>query len=369
MINMTNTQLEEMSDDDFEEAQALIDETPENTEPVIDDEVVEPEVGPETVSEGFEEDTEEFSEETKEVEETEEVSETEDDILADTETEESTTKEESPDDTEENSEDTQDFNYETSYNELMKPLKVSGKETQVKSIDDMRNLAMMGMDYSRKMRDIKPLRAVGETLAKAGIMVDGGVDEAALARLIDINNGDQDALSQLIQEKGIDPLDLSTDDVDYTPTASIASEQSIEIADVEKELINRGSVDNVISELDKLDERSKQFFNETPSNLLKLDDDIKNGTYETIMGAVQYEKSVGRLTGMSDMEAYIQLATQQGPVTQPVAAVTKPSVKQRKAAGITKRPPARKSVHKTYDYVNMSDDEFEALAMVDSLMY
>ncbi len=367
---MTDEELNNLDDDAFEEMQTKIDDNIENAEEVIETTVGEPEV-----SDGSEEETN-SSEETEEVEEEEEVVETEEDTPADNEPDPEATNGESPENTEETTEDEdedeldENFNYEASFNELMKPLNVSGKETEVKSIDDMRNLANMGIDYSRKMRDIKPLRAIGETLTQAGIMKDGQVDEAVLMRLVDINNGNPEALAQLMKEKEIDPLDMETEDISYAPTATMATQQNVEIQDVERELVNRNSVDLVIGELEKLDDASKQFFNETPSNLLKLDDDIKSGSYEKIMGAVRYEKDMGRLTEMSDMEAYIQMAQSGGsekPQTPAPTQDTRPSVAKRKAAGITKRAPARKNVQKEYDFVNMSDEEFEKLAPTDTM--
>lgn len=376
MSEITNDELLTMDDEDFDQVSRDYEyQETENTEEVVDEvaeEVVTQEEEP-TVDEGSEEEIEESdSEETEEVEDTEEVTETEDDQPADSETEEEPAEEESPstdDDTDEEEVEEKEFDYKTSYDEIMKPLKVSGKEVQVKSLEDARNLMSMGIDYSRKMRDFKPVKPLIATLEKAGLLVNGEVDEARFMRLLDIENGNKDAFAQIMKEKEIDPLDIEVDSVNYSPTETMVSEQSIEIQEVERELINRGSVDSVISELDKLDDRSKQFFNETPSNLLKLDDDIKSGLYEKIMGAVQYEKSLGRLQGMSDMEAYIQLATQEAPKqsipTTPKQVVKKPSAEKRKAAGITSRAPVKKQVQKTYDYANMSDEEFEALANSD----
>ena len=375
MAELTEEQLHTLDDEDFEKSQMILDDTVENAEEVIEP-VTE---GEPEISTGSEENktqiTDEVdSEETDEVEDKDEVNETEEDTLDDIEPEEEATKEESPNDTDdveaEDESTTNETNYETSFNELMKPIKVSGEEITVKSIDDARNLISMGIDYSRKMRDIKPLRAVGATLAEAGIMKDGQVDEKALMRLVDINNGDKDALAQLMAEKKIDPLDMATEDISYTPTQSMATQSSVEIADVEKELVNRGNIDKVVSELDKMDDASKQFFNETPSNLLMLDDDINSGVYEKIMAAVRYEKTLGRLQGMSDMEAYIQLAkAESSPKEAPIAEAVKPkpSVKKRKAAGISKRPPAKKTVQRTYDYENMSDEDFEKLAPADTM--
>jgi hypothetical protein len=355
----TETELMNMDDDAFEEAQNLIVENTDTEEPETKEvaEAAEEPVEEEVV----EEDVVDDSEETTDTEEPEEVTETDD---ADNETTDDAEPEESQED------DTNDsFSYEKSYNELMKTLNVSGKEVQIKSQEDMRNLASMGIDYSRKMRDIKPLRAVGETLTKAGLIRDGKVNEAELTRLLDISSGNKEALIALMNEKGFDPLDLEMEDSNYVPQTEMVDESQIAIQDVERELINRGSVDNVVQELSKLDDKSKQFFNESPDRLLKLEEDISSGAYNEFMGKVQYERTLGRLNGVSDIEAYIQFAqAANASQPQPEPTQVKPTVdkKRKKAASASRRAPVKKQT-KSYDFVNMSDEEFEKHMMVDSL--
>ena len=356
MAELSDQDIVGMDDEAFEEAQALSDDAVEN--PVEETIVEEPQEEVEQPSGSDEVEEVSDGEETEPEVEDEEVVETEDDNLADNEPEGEIEEEESPDTADEEV----DFNYKTSYEEIMKPLKVSGKDVQIKSMDDLRSLANMGIDYSRKMRDMKPLRSVGETLAKAGILVDGVVDEAALTRLIDINSGNKDAIAQLLKEQDIDPLDMETEDINYVPETSMVSEGTIAIQDIEAELNNRGSLDNVIDAVGRLDDRSKQFFNETPAHLLTLQEDIASGAFEEIMGTVEYEKSLNRLGNLSDMEAYVQIAQAKNPAKQqtqaPEPQQATPSKSKRKAAGISKRGPA-KQTKPTYDFANMSDEEFE----------
>ena len=371
---MTDEELANLDDEAFEAQAALLDDTAENadTDPLEgeldssdEDSNENDDNSEETTEVDPEEQDEDLLDEQSETSSSDEVT---DEDSHEEETEETPNKE---DDTDEESEDST-LNYEAEFKQVMEPLKVSGEAVQVKSVQDLRNLAQMGIDYSRKMRDIKPLRAVGETLAKAGIIVDGQVDETALARLVDIANGNKDAIAQLMQEKEIDPLDVDTDDVTYVPETQVVSESTLALQDVEKELVSRGTVDKVTSELMNMDAKSKEFFTEDPSRLLSLEQDISSGTYAQVMQQVRYEKTLGRMSDMSDMEAYIALvsqAAQQTPntvQTEPQAqpSVQKPSRAKRKAAGISKRAPANNSKPK-YDYVNMSDEEFEKLLPTD----
>jgi len=369
MSDMTDNELHALDDDAFEEMAAVQDNP---VDEVVNDTLDEP-VSDEVQEEIVEETSEHAEPEIVE----DEVVETEDDDSADDE-QSDTVDEEEPhngqepqpedDDTEQPSEEVE-LDYKSMYEDMMGPVKVGGKEFKVKSIDDAKKLLGMGFSFSENMQGVKPLRAVGKTLENAGIIVDGVVDEKALTRLIDIQNGDKNALAQLMRDREIDPLDVDTEDINYTPTASMVTEQSIDIQEVERELVNRGSVDTVVNELDRLDERSKAFFNNTPSNLLMLDDDIKSGVYEQVMGAVRYEKSLGRLGDVSDMEAYIQLASSQTPPVDVPQEAPKANTSKRKVAGISKRAPAKKKTQKVVDYVNMSDEEFESVAMNDNYVY
>lgn len=359
---MTEEELANMDDEEFEQLQVTSDDMVENPVSVTEETVVEETSEPEEVSEI---EDESVSEETEAETESEEETIEPDEVEVEESNEEVAVEESHTDDTKEKTEESTepDMDYKASYDAIMAPLNVSGKEVQVKSIDDLRNLANMGIDYSRKMRDVKPLRAIGETLTKAGILTEDGVDEAVLTQLIDIKNGDKDAITALMKTQNIDPLDMDLEDTDYVPKTSMVTEQDLAIADVETELVSRGSVDSVITEVSKLDEQSKQFFQESPANLLKLDDDIRNGVYEQVMGTIQYERSLGRLSGVSDIDAYIQIVSNQPQAAQEVVKapeVVKPNTTKRKAAGISKRAPAKKTVQ-TYDYANMSDEEFEKL--------
>ena len=365
---MNDSDIENMSDDEFESAQLSLDEQVENSPQVeeVQAEHIETPID-ETEDVSTDEDVSD-SEQTEEPVDDEEVVETEEDTPADSETDNNIGSSESQDEDDNDiiENDTQkDFNYESSYKALMEPIKSSGRMVDIKSIDDARKFIGMGISFSQNMKGVKPLRAVGKTLEDAGIIQNGVVDEAKLMRLIDINNGNKDAIAQNIAEHELDPLDIDIDNIQYNQEAKMATEGSVEFEDIEKELLERGGVDNVISSIDRMDAKSKQFFNESPSNLLKLDDDIKSGIYDEIMDTVQYERSLGRLGQLSDMEAYVQLATnrsnanaQQAP--EPVQAKSRVNSSKRKAAGISKRAPAKTQKQNT-DYVNMSDEEFEKL--------
>jgi len=367
---------DELGDDDFEDAQAEHDETLEGEQLVTEtmpEQVEEPTAEADTEEEPEEviEETEEPIEDEIEAEEGDDTPESEiEEEDGDEESQESDQEEVAEDDSE-----TAELDYKDAYDSVLQPIKVSGEDVQVKSVSDLRTLASMGIDYSRKMRDIKPLRALGQTLEKAGLMSDGNIDEQALLRLIDIKNGNRDALSDLMKEQDIDPFELEMDDFTYETESTMVDESSVAFSDIEKELVSRGSINKVVEAINKFDAESKAFFNDEPSNLLGLEEDIASGAYAQIISQVHYEKSVGRMTDLSDMEAYIEIASggksnneNSLAQEQEVTPVQKPRVNssKRKAAGIAKKAPVSKQ-KKTYDYAAMSDEEFEALVPSSSM--
>jgi hypothetical protein len=50
-----------------------------------------------------------------------------------------------------------------------------------------------------------------------------------------------------------------------------------------------------------------------------------------------------------------------------VQAKPKATAERKKAAGITKRAPVKQTVKQKYDFINMSDEEFEKLIPTSSL--
>jgi hypothetical protein len=102
--------------------------------------------------------------------------------------------------------------YNEAFNLLYgKPIKASGREVQLRNPEHARNFIEMGIDYNKKMHDMKPHLRTLKTLEKEGLLESG--KEERLNLLIEIEKGNKDALTRFIAESDIDPLDLADDDV------------------------------------------------------------------------------------------------------------------------------------------------------------
>lgn len=253
------------------------------------------------------------------------------------------------------------FNYKEEFSNLMAPIKANGREIQLKSIADARKLIQMGLNYDEKMVSIKPVRLAGKALERAGIIRDGVIDEYALNRMIDFNNGNIEVMKERLKELKIDPLDLDLDATNYQAQDHMVDEHSVVFDDIQRELDSRGTTTQVVEALNTMDQGSKDYFSNNPHQLLGLEQDIANGVFEEINENVRYERRMGRLHGKTDMEAYIDFARARGQMLKAQteqAPAKKVNTEQRRRAGGTK--PAVNKSSEVIDIFDMSDEEFNA---------
>jgi len=357
---MTDEEFENMTDEEFAEYEASVVDEPVEIEEVEEETSEEPEETTETQVEDdiITEDTED----TDPTEESEEESEPEEDTQEPQESEDESAEENA----QESEEDA--FDYKAHYEAIMAPLKANGREIQLKSPEDARRSIQMGLNYDDKMVAIKPVRLAGKALERAGIIKDGVIDEEALNRMIDFNNGDIEVMKQRLKELEIDPLDLDLESTDYQAQDYVPDEHSLVLDDIQQQLNSRGSTEQVVGALDVLDTGSKEFFAENPEQLLSLEQDVTNGVFDEIYGNVQYERRMGRLAGKTDMEAYIEFAQARAQAAQQVQA--QPPVQEQKPTKVVntkkraKAAGSKPAPSKTTEAVNpfdLSDDEFEQM--------
>ena len=352
---MTDEEFENMSDEEFAEYEATVEDEEVEIEEVEDEtpeEVEEIETEDDIITEDIED--------TDPTEESEAESEPEEDTPEPQEAEEETEEANAQN----SEEDT--FDYKAHYEAIMAPLKANGQEIQLKSPEDARRSIQMGLNYDDKMVAIKPVRLAGKALERAGIIKDGIVDEDALNRMIDFNNGNIEVVKERLKELEIDPLDLDLDTTDYQAQDHIPDEHSLVLDDIQQQLNARGSTEQVVTALNGMDKGSKEFFSENPQQLLGLEQDVTNGVFDEIYGNVQYERRMGRLNGKTDMEAYIEFAQarslEQAQEPQAPAAQTPTKVvntkKRAKAAGSKSAPSKPTEAVNPFD---MSDEEFDKM--------
>jgi len=289
--------IHELSDEDFAKTSAedfRVDATEEAQDDLSDDNDL-LDQSPEEELNSTTEDDEDVSEEESE-EEDDDADETEEAEETDEETE---VAEAEPSDADEQ--------YQAQLAEIMAPIKAAGREVTLKTAEEARTLIQMGVDYSDKMRGMKPHLKTLKMLENNGLL-----DEAKLSYLIDLDKKNPEAISKLLKDSEYDvhSLDIS-EESKYTPSDHSVSDSEVELDEVVSRIQDTASFSDTMDLVnDKWDDTSKRTLVAKPAMLEALNTHMSNGTFDTVMTEVERIKLFGGLTGLSDLEAYQKVGMQ-----------------------------------------------------------
>ena len=269
----------------------------------------------------------------------------------------------------------QPVDYEAAYKQLTAPFKANGREIQVQSVEDAVALMQMGANYNKKMAALKPNLKLMKLLENNGLL-----NEEKLSFLIDLEKKNPDAISKLIKDSGVDPLDLDASNVgDYKPTPHKVDDRELELDAVLDEIQETPSYTRTLDVVsNQWDGASKNVIANSPQVLKVINSHVQSGVFDVIVKEVEREKMFGRLSGLSDIEAYRQVGdaiqarggfdhlAPQGQRIQPKPAVVQPKPKmgdegkrreKRLAAGAS-QPAAPSKGKGEFNPLALSDDEF-----------
>lgn len=206
-------------------------------------------------------------------------------------------------------------NMESDISRLFQPFKASGKEFQVRNIDEAISLMQKGVDYTQKQQQLKPRLAEMKTLDQYGMLGDN------LNYAIDLFTGRPEAVAKLIRDKKLDVNQLMPSSnefgetqettTNYVPNNHRISEEQMQLSDVIDTLKANNSYDKVNTAVTKFDEASQREFVKDPNKLLALQEHINSGLYDAVMNEIDHQKTIGNpaLTGKTDFEVYTDMAT------------------------------------------------------------
>lgn len=285
-------------------------------------------------------------------------------------------------------------NMESDISRLFQPFKASGKEFQVRNIDEAISLMQKGVDYTQKQQQLKPRLAEMKTLDQYGMLGDN------LNYAIDLFTGRPEAVAKLIRDKKLDVNQLMPSSnefgetqettTNYVPNNHKISEEQMQLSDVIDTLKANNSYDKVNTAVTKFDEASQREFVKDPNKLLALQEHINSGLYDAVMNEIDHQKTIGNpaLTGKTDFEVYTDMATtllnyvaqQQQNQLQQQQAQTQPQynpqyqqqvqtqqqyqqIQNRKASVAPNRGYAGNTSNRVTDFdpLHMSDKELESL--------
>lgn len=260
---------------------------------------------------------------------------------------------------------------------LLAPFKAGGRTIKVDTPDDLRQLAQMGVDYSRKMADMKPYRQMLQTLKKNNLL-----DGEKMSFLIDLQNKDPAAMKKFFRESGLDPHDLNFEDgTEFTPNDHMIPEKELALDAVLDDIRDTPAFERTAKILtDEWDTASKRVLLDNPQGIRIINDHIESGIYDQIIDVMATEKALGRLEGLSDLDGYRKIGDAmyaEGKFGTPNEQSTSPSgqdsqdsaqakgsetVKSRKRAASPTKGSASAG-KPVLDLANMTDDQVDAIDM------
>lgn len=260
--------------------------------------------------------------------------------------------------------------YEAFYKRLTQPFKANGKDFVITNPDDMITLMQKGTDYVKKMTELKPLRRIGKLLDEHQLT------EADLAYLIDLKHKKPEAIAKLLKDSAVDPYSFDLEQgKNYAPVAPVVSEVDDALQSTLDELqatsATFAKTINVVGK--QWDVQSREIIAQHPHLLKILDTQVANGAFDKINSVMEYERAMGRLTGLSDIQAYTEIERRlQGaaasqttaPVQPPVVAQQPVQTPQQQQRSVEQRKQAaspRQTTVETPVQINspvLSDEEF-----------
>lgn len=288
---------------------------------------------------------------------------------------ETTESEESTEQTE------QELDYKGELAKLLAPFTANGKEMKVDNVDEAIQLMQMGAGYNKKMAKLKPHLKTLKLLEKNDLL-----SEDKLGFLIDLSRKKPEAIAKLMQDGGIDPMDMNTELAnEYKPETYTVDDRELALDETLENLRDTPTFTKVLSLVsNKWDGASKQVVAENPTLLEVLNDHMANGVYDVISKEMEKQQLLGRYKGMSDIQVYKaigdsiearggfnHLFQKQPSVKDVVEQVKKPAVNpaqindRKKAVSPIKQ--SRPASEPNFNPLSMSDEEFEKVGLTKFL--
>ena len=273
--------------------------------------------------------------------------------------------------------------YKSLYEKVMAPFKASGKTIQLKDPEEALELIKKGVDYTRKTMEIAADRKFLVMLEKNQLK-----DEAKLSFLIDLANKNPAAITKLITDSGVDPLDIDTSaPSNYSPGNHSVSDDEIRFTETLTEVNSTPEGQQVVQRIfSGWDQASQGHMWKEPEAMRVLLAQKQSGVFDIVEGEVERRRLLGQIpatTSYLDAYRYVglelgqagafnhlpafqsQVAAAQHPAanspiaTRAASTVAKPAADPTVRAAAPTRPTARISSKPTIDdLADLSDEEF-----------
>ena len=194
----------------------------------------------------------------------------------------------------------EETDYKAEYEKILAPFSANGKQMQVQSAEEAITLMQMGANYNKKMAALKPNLKLLKLLENNGLL-----SEEKLSFLIDLDKKNPDAITKLVKDSGLDPLEMDVSKSDYKPNTYTVHDREVELDSVLSDIQDTPTYSKTISVVgNKWDSESKKIIVENPQLIKVINDHMANGVFDLISNEVDRQRALNRLNGVSDIEAY-----------------------------------------------------------------
>jgi hypothetical protein len=187
---------------------------------------------------------------------------------------------------------------------LMGDIKANGGTIKAKSADDLEQLIQMGANYHQKMKGLKPSMKTLKLLENHGLL-----DPKKLNYLIDLYQKKPEAITQLLKDSKIDPMDIDLKgEEEYAPENRTVNDKDLVLDDVLAGIKGNKNYNRTLTVIaDDWDEASRATILADPTIIAKINGHMEAGVYDQVADAVTYQRTLGNLQGVSDFDAYQQM--------------------------------------------------------------
>lgn len=190
--------------------------------------------------------------------------------------------------------------YAQKFQELLAPLQANGKSIEIRSPEELRELASLGANYTKKMQAIAPVRRIAKML-EANQML----DEAQVSFAIDLVKGKPEAIAKLMESAKIDPLSMDAElATQYQPNAHQVTDNQLALDDVLTSLEQSDHGNALLSHIPSWDEQSRVEVVKQPSLLNDLARHKQEGIYDQILSEIDRQHTFGKLQNVPFLQAY-----------------------------------------------------------------
>ena len=190
--------------------------------------------------------------------------------------------------------------YAQKFQELLAPLQANGKSIEIRSPEELRELASLGANYTKKMQAIAPVRRIAKML-EANQML----DEAQVSFAIDLVKGKPEAIAKLMETAKIDPLTMDAElATQYQPNTHRVSDNQLALDDVLTSLEQSDHGNALLSHIPSWDEQSRVEVVKQPSLLNDLARHKQEGIYDQILSEIDRQHTFGKLQNVPFLQAY-----------------------------------------------------------------